>query len=296
MAAAAFPPPPSFYKLYGSQESEEEQSDAKGAVRVLPPDPPTPVEGEYPMFGTIYSTEHGLPPLPTGTEQLYRDSGDDVDLRNEFRKLNKQLLFHFIDLVHNLTKGPRQQIEQVNEVTVILHNMHHLLNAIRPRQARATLKRVLEEQVARKEKALEIVRARRCKAKEVFSEAEKSLRALGLERQLSTILSGDSTSDGAPPSISDTSPETLGATTAPASRTTDAPTDAATPASTSGFNHLQEGSSSGVDSSLSASTRKLQHSISIALELDDDDPDNPLVKKQEAPLDAKPDPMDLDSK
>ena len=61
MAAAAFPPPPSFYKLYGDQGVNEETGDAKDTVRVLPPEPPAPVEGDYQLFGTIYSVGFGRP-------------------------------------------------------------------------------------------------------------------------------------------------------------------------------------------------------------------------------------------
>mmetsp|Transcript_16645 Transcript_16645/g.28087 ORF Transcript_16645/g.28087 Transcript_16645/m.28087 type:complete len:257 (-) Transcript_16645:207-977(-) len=189
MAAAAFPPPPSFYKLYGNEGEQR-----VGTVRacLLPPEPPAPTEGEYQLFGQLYTTEHGLPPLAPGMEQLYCDSGEDVDLREEFRKLNAQLLFHFIELVHGLTAGPKRQIEQASDITLFLHNMHHLLNSTRPHQARATLERILEEQVARKKAAVESVRARRHKSREAIAEAVASLTALGLEREVNAILADPS--------------------------------------------------------------------------------------------------------
>lgn len=52
MAAAAFPPPPSFYKLYGNEGEQR-----VGTVRacLLPPEPPAPTEGEYQLFGQLYT-------------------------------------------------------------------------------------------------------------------------------------------------------------------------------------------------------------------------------------------------
>eukprot|EP00976_Prorocentrum_cordatum_P085682 1186195-Prorocentrum_minimum.AAC.5 len=258
-----------------------------------------------------------------------------TDLREEFRKLNKQLLFHFIDLVHNLTKGPKQQIEQVcpntsNNLSQSVHASGDITSLeLVFELARATLQRILEEQVTRKKEALENVRARRRKTKEIFEEAVASLCALvsappghrhidatyhlcttsprtfffcrtalkhiaarGLERQLSATIPGVGTSEAAPTPVSNASTETA---TALASRTINEPTAVAPPASCSGVMNSQDSASrpSQLCESLSSSHKKLQHSISLALDLfDDDNPDNPL----KGAFSSKSDLMELDDK
>ncbi|KAK3270804.1 hypothetical protein CYMTET_20813 [Cymbomonas tetramitiformis] len=156
--AAAFPPPPSFYKLYGNLGIHAEKTDGEGDhAQFLPPEPPSPPEGEYQMFGQMFSTDTTLPAL-RDVPQLY--NSETSDLKRELQTLNRQLLFYFIDLLHHLTKGPAGFQDKLKNVETALHNLQHLLNGLRPHQARAALEQTLTDQIQRKKEAIKLAKAR----------------------------------------------------------------------------------------------------------------------------------------
>jgi mediator of RNA polymerase II transcription subunit 7 len=139
---ASYPPPPDFYKLYGRDEEA--------------PKPPPPVVGSYTAFGAEHSTEFVEPPF--GQSMMYRRDGPGVDLREELKSLNKELLERFIALTNDVIENPSAYERRVEEITLLFNNMHHLLNAIRPSQAYATLEHVLIEQLKQKRERLQAVR------------------------------------------------------------------------------------------------------------------------------------------
>jgi len=136
------PPPPSYYQLYGD-ESE-----------FVAPEPPVPLEGPYPMFGSFYNTEDILPSLKSeGRTQLYPEH--DINRIEELKKLNKSLLFKFLELLEYLIKNPSQYKSKVDDIELILVNMHHLLNSYRSHQARQTLISLMEQQIIRRKQTIQ---------------------------------------------------------------------------------------------------------------------------------------------
>ena len=57
-----------------------------------------------------------------------------ADFRTELRKLNKELLFCFLDLVNTLVERPSAYARAVENVGLVARNMHYLLNALRGHQ------------------------------------------------------------------------------------------------------------------------------------------------------------------
>ncbi|KAK9806166.1 hypothetical protein WJX72_003807 [[Myrmecia] bisecta] len=146
----AYPPPPPFYRLY--------RPDADGsAERPLPPEPPKPVEGEYVLFGEFHSTESGVPPL-TGRPLFEPRPNGTIDFKGHLLKLNKELLFNFLELLDTLVDRPSAYARQVENLGLIMRNMHYLLNIMRSHQARATLQEILETEIEERKAAAQEIR------------------------------------------------------------------------------------------------------------------------------------------
>ena len=64
------------------------------------------------------------------------DSGQSVgaEFRAELRKLNRELLFCFLDLINTLVERPSAYARSVENVGLVARNMHYLLNALRGHQ------------------------------------------------------------------------------------------------------------------------------------------------------------------
>jgi len=159
-AAAAYPPPPPYYKLYSTYVD-----DASSA-----PSPPPPVIGTYSQFGGNYTTTDVLPELEEeGLRQLYA-TGPDVDYKKELRTLNRELLLQFLELTDALIERPSQSARCVEDMTLILRNIHHLLNSLRPHQARATVTHILEVQLQQRKQALAEIRRKRGEARALLQD------------------------------------------------------------------------------------------------------------------------------
>jgi len=117
------------------------------------------VKGSYTAFGAEHVTDFVEPPFEQSL--MYRRDGPGVDLREELISLNKELLERFIALTHDVIATPSSYERRVEEITLLLNNMHHLLNAIRPSQAYATLEHVLSEQLRQKKERLAALRTRK---------------------------------------------------------------------------------------------------------------------------------------
>ncbi|CAI9091054.1 OLC1v1025973C1 [Oldenlandia corymbosa var. corymbosa] len=148
MATATYPPPPPYYRLY--KKYLEDPSSA--------PEPPPPIEGTYVLFGNTYTTDDVLPSLEEqGVRQLY-PKGPNVDFKKELRSLNRELQLHLLELADILIERPSQYARRVEEISLIFKNLHHLLNSLRPHQARATLIHILELQIQRRKQAVEDIK------------------------------------------------------------------------------------------------------------------------------------------
>eukprot|EP00898_Chlorokybus_atmophyticus_P007581 jgi/Chlat1/7824/Chrsp66S07275 len=129
------------------------------------------------MFGQIYTTGDLLPDLEEqGVRQLY-PKDKPVDFRGELHRLNRSLLFSFIDLIKVLAEHPSQYARRIEDMGLILRNMHHLLNALRPHQARATLVHMLQTQIQQRRVAVQDVRRQTQEAMDIVQSALQSLES-----------------------------------------------------------------------------------------------------------------------
>ncbi|BBN13128.1 mediator of RNA polymerase II transcription subunit 7 [Marchantia polymorpha subsp. ruderalis] len=165
MAASAYPPPPPYYRLYKDFSENPDSCPA----------PPPPVVGTYNLFGANYTTDDVLPSLEEqGLRQLY-PTGPNVDYKKELRSLNRELSFQFLELSDVLVERPSQYARRVEDMGLILRNMHHLLNSLRPHQARATLIHILESQIQRRKKAVADIRRKREEVRQMLQESLSTL-------------------------------------------------------------------------------------------------------------------------
>ncbi|KAL6507122.1 Mediator of RNA polymerase II transcription subunit 7a [Orobanche hederae] len=161
MATATYPPPPPYYKLY-----REYSQDPNSA-----PAPPPPIQGPYVLYGGNYTTDDVLPGLEEqGVRQLY-PKGPNPDFKKELRSLNRQLLLHILELADVLVERPSQYEWRIEGISLIFKNIHHLLNSVRPHQARATLIHILELQIQRRKQAVDDIKRRREEAQRLLTEA-----------------------------------------------------------------------------------------------------------------------------
>ncbi|XP_058077521.1 mediator of RNA polymerase II transcription subunit 7a-like, partial [Magnolia sinica] len=164
-ATSAFPPPPPYYRLY-----KDYIQNPKSA-----PPPPPPINGTYTLYGANYTTDDILPSLEDqGVRQLY-PKGPNVDFKKELRSLNRELLLHILELTDVLVERPSQYARRVEDISLIFRNLHHLLNSIRPHQARSTLIHILELQIQRRKQAVEDIKRRREEAQRLLKESLATL-------------------------------------------------------------------------------------------------------------------------
>ena len=146
---SAFPDPPSqFVNLFSDDNL------AKG----FSPDPPKPIaEGNYSMFGTVITCDDSIirPLEAQGIRRLYPR---DFDHKKELKKMNHSILVNFLDLLDIMVKCPEtpKREEKCSDINMLFIQMHHLINELRPHQARETVRVTLQYQ--RRERLLTAVR------------------------------------------------------------------------------------------------------------------------------------------
>ncbi|KAG6406109.1 hypothetical protein SASPL_133706 [Salvia splendens] len=161
MATATYPPPPPFYRLYKNYSDDPDSCPA----------PPPPIEGPYSLYGASYTTDDVLPGLEEqGVRQLY-PKGPNIDFKRELRSLNRELQLNILELADVLVERPSQYARRVEDISLIFKNLYHLLNSLRPHQARATLIHILELQIQRRKQAVEDIKRRREEAQRLLTEA-----------------------------------------------------------------------------------------------------------------------------
>ncbi|KAF1884056.1 hypothetical protein Lal_00013016 [Lupinus albus] len=120
-------------------------------------------------------TDNVLPSLEEqGVRQLY-PKGPNVDYKKELRSLVGELLLHLLELADILIQRPSQFARRVEEISTVYKNMHHLLNSMRPHQARATLIHIMELQIQRRKEALEDIKRRREESQKLLNESLAAL-------------------------------------------------------------------------------------------------------------------------
>lgn len=161
-----YPPPPPYFRLA-----------EQGALT-----PPPIIEGEYPQFGEIFTTEDGLPALQV--RRLYEISEDgSIDIKGQLLALHRELAVTFLELLEVLIQRPSGYARQVENVGLILRNMIHLANLLRPAQARATVLESLREIVQIKRQAVLQLHKAMSGADATLSKAVEMLRAAELVKK-----------------------------------------------------------------------------------------------------------------
>ncbi|KAK3699829.1 Mediator of RNA polymerase II transcription subunit 7 [Vermiconidia calcicola] len=175
--SAPFPAPPPFYKHFTKpnlaqlrqirRETANAQqqphittngsNDSKPDIDILslPPElryllpPPPPQDDKYRTLGAPQdpnAPDEGLKP----DQQLYPLTANaKLNPQPHLIALARSLLTTFLSLVGILSKNPQLYAEKVNDLEMIMRNMHDLINQYRPHQARETLILMMEERVER---------------------------------------------------------------------------------------------------------------------------------------------------
>ncbi|CAN6279398.1 unnamed protein product [Urochloa humidicola] len=163
--SSAYPPPPPLYRLY--KDYEQDASSAPG--------PPPPIDGTYTIFGPECQINEVLPSLESlDIHQLY-PKGLNIDFKKELRTVNRELQLHILELSDTLVERPSQCARRVEDISLIFQDLHHLLNSLRPHQARAALIHMLERQIQRRKQDIEDIKQRRDKAQKLLGESLLSL-------------------------------------------------------------------------------------------------------------------------
>ncbi|EFC45616.1 predicted protein [Naegleria gruberi] len=198
-----FPPPPAFYRLYHPTKSE-----------YIPPEPPKPVpRGEtYISFGETLTSFNEFNPIKSGFEtvkKLYGDKPlDSIDHVAELKKLNRSLLYNYLELLDLLIEHPTLQVNETEDISTItnfdgsktivkfcwelkLHqielifiNMSFLLNYYRPHQAREQMITILQNQLKRRKEVTESVGDCIQYCHKVLKEAQMTLTSINLQEDV----------------------------------------------------------------------------------------------------------------
>ncbi|ORX78719.1 MED7-domain-containing protein [Anaeromyces robustus] len=172
-----YPPPPVFYLNYTDEniklreEALKSASSATLAATIQQQDfsfldPPKPLTtGTFTVFGMTKPITEEIQLLKNyQIPQLYPD---EVEGTEEYikilKKLNHSLLFNYVELLKTLSRAPEDFRTNIDNIRLILINMHHILNGCRTHQARDTIKLMLEQQINRRMKS--ITEINQCKEK-----------------------------------------------------------------------------------------------------------------------------------
>lgn len=141
-----------FYKETRSLINEEEDN-----YKIPPNLPEDDNLDSFTMFGNIWNTKDELPEL--GEIQLSKE--ENINKKNELKKLIKSLLLNFLLLITNLSVNTDLDIAEdskenhLENIRIILVNIHHYLNEYRPHQVKENFIMLLEEQISFKKLEIE---------------------------------------------------------------------------------------------------------------------------------------------
>ncbi|QPG73880.1 hypothetical protein FOA43_001195 [Brettanomyces nanus] len=182
IVSSLYPPPPPYIRFFTNDnvkkvkqlleegKSDEEISKIKNLKFLIPPQQPD--KPTYRSFGDVWPfedrfitlKESGVPQLYEGEEKSEGEAGDDKDYEEEvftqerieeLKKLTKSLLLNFLELVGVLSKNPSATFEKIDNIRIILINLHHLLNSYRLHQSRESLILRIEERLRKDRDAIE---------------------------------------------------------------------------------------------------------------------------------------------
>jgi len=135
-------PPAQLIELYSDENIAKKRN----------PDPPKPiVDGMYTMFGVQMNMDESIirPLESQGIKRLYPR---EYDHKRELKKINASILVNFLDLLDVLIKCPdtSKREEKCADIAMLFIQMHHLINELRPHQARETIRVTLHNQKRQK--------------------------------------------------------------------------------------------------------------------------------------------------
>ncbi|CAF2045118.1 unnamed protein product [Rotaria magnacalcarata] len=156
LLSSAFPLPPMGYIELFSDDSIRQNN------KIL--QPPPPIEGPYELFGLyVNGIDHTEPIIRSlATQQIQRVYMRPDDYKGELKKLCFAILTNYLDLLQIVSRSTTTQSpdsgniplreQKLHEIELLFINIHHLINELRPHQARETLRVILEEQKQQREK------------------------------------------------------------------------------------------------------------------------------------------------
>lgn len=167
MISSLYPPPPPYIQFFTDEnvkkvselkkqgKSDDEISELKDLKFLIPPKKPD--KPNYRSFGDVWPfedrfitlKESGVPQLYKGGEKT-QDSDEEIFSQErivELKKLTKSLLLNFLELIGILAKNPNYAFTKIDNIRVILINLHHLLNSYRLHQLRESLILRIEDKV-----------------------------------------------------------------------------------------------------------------------------------------------------
>lgn len=179
--SSLYPPPPPYVKFFtnenvarynqlkreGKTAAEISQlTDLRFLVPPVQPDRPT-----YRSFGDVWNFEDRMVSLQeSGVQKIYDDEDeikdDSIDEEesftivriNQLKKMTKSLLLNFLELVGILSKNPHYSHGKIEEIRILLINLHHLLNSYRLHQSRESLILRIQQKVSDTKDEVEKIR------------------------------------------------------------------------------------------------------------------------------------------
>ena len=99
--------------------------------------------GAYEAFGARFALRPTAPSLAEGGVPVLYDAtaatAGGAAAKRELQALHRSLVFNYVELVRALADEPTQAAERVEGVGHVARNLHHLINALRPVQAKVRL-------------------------------------------------------------------------------------------------------------------------------------------------------------
>ena len=143
----------------------------------LNPEPPSPItDGSYSMFAVEIKVDE--PIIRTLEDQdIKRLYPKEYDYRREIKKMNVSLMASMLDLLDALINCPESPVrqEKCTDIEMLFIQMHHLLNEMRPHQARETIRVKLDRQ---KKQRLDMINKLETQIEEVIEMVNSSIASI----------------------------------------------------------------------------------------------------------------------
>ncbi|XP_037955811.1 mediator of RNA polymerase II transcription subunit 7-like [Teleopsis dalmanni] len=111
------------------------------------PAPPPPIHGIYQSFGMFVDPKETVP-VSLENNKIKRIIPVHFDRREEMKKLNMSICISYLDMLDVLGTDDNEEIlkQKLKDIEYLFIHFHHLINEMRPHQARETLRVMMELQ------------------------------------------------------------------------------------------------------------------------------------------------------